>query len=144
MIELTPKQENFCLAYLETGNASEAYRRAYNASKMKEAVINVKACELLANGKVTVRLAELRKPIIERHQITVDDLIAELEQARKIALSALSPQASASVAATMGKAKLLGYGIEKHEHTGANGGAILVDTAARQARLLELQTKLIK
>lgn len=23
---LTPKQENFCLVYLETGNASEAYR----------------------------------------------------------------------------------------------------------------------
>jgi phage terminase small subunit len=40
---LTVKQENFCLAYMETGNASEAYRRAYNAGKMKPAVINVKA-----------------------------------------------------------------------------------------------------
>ena len=28
--KLTPKQEAFILAYLETGNASEAYRRAYN------------------------------------------------------------------------------------------------------------------
>ncbi|MEX5924590.1 terminase small subunit [Providencia hangzhouensis] len=24
---LTTKQENFCLAYIETGNASEAYKR---------------------------------------------------------------------------------------------------------------------
>ncbi|SQE31532.1 Terminase small subunit [Mannheimia haemolytica] len=29
MTELTPKQEAFCLAYIETGNASEAYRQAY-------------------------------------------------------------------------------------------------------------------
>ncbi|TIS17849.1 MAG: hypothetical protein E5X10_01890, partial [Mesorhizobium sp.] len=26
--ELTQKQEAFCLAYVETGNASEAYRRS--------------------------------------------------------------------------------------------------------------------
>ena len=28
--KLTPKQESFCLAYIETGNASEAYRQAYD------------------------------------------------------------------------------------------------------------------
>lgn len=117
---LTIKQENFCLAYIETGNATEAYRRSYDASKMKDAVINVKACELLANGKVTVRLEELRKPIIERHNITVDDLLVELEQARKAALDAATPQASAATAATMGKAKLLGYLTDKVEATVTN------------------------
>lgn len=30
---LTPKQEAFAQAYVETGNASGAYRRAYNAGK---------------------------------------------------------------------------------------------------------------
>ena len=34
MNELTQKQENFCLAYIETGNASEAYRKAYNAAEI--------------------------------------------------------------------------------------------------------------
>ena len=34
-IKLTPKQERFCQVYIETGNASEAYRAAYNAEKMK-------------------------------------------------------------------------------------------------------------
>lgn len=29
-LELTPKQEAFALAYVETGNAAEAYRRAYD------------------------------------------------------------------------------------------------------------------
>lgn len=39
---LTQKQEAFALAYFETGNASEAYRRAYNAENMKPESINRK------------------------------------------------------------------------------------------------------
>ena len=35
--KLTAKQHAFCLAYLETGNATEAYRRAYNAGGMQPA-----------------------------------------------------------------------------------------------------------
>lgn len=61
---LTPKQEAFCLAYLKTGNASEAYRQVYAAKNMKPATINVKASELLSNGKVTVRLAELNQSAV--------------------------------------------------------------------------------
>ena len=30
--DLTPKQEAFACAYVETGNASEAYRRAYDVA----------------------------------------------------------------------------------------------------------------
>lgn len=104
---LTPKQENFCLAYLETGNASEAYRRAYDAEKMTTDTISRKAKELLSNGKITARLSELREPILKRHAITVDDLLAELEEARQLAIGTES--AAPAVAATMGKAKLLGY-----------------------------------
>ena len=58
---LTPKQEKFIQECLATGNASEAYRRAYDAEKMSPAVINVKASELLKNGKVAVSLQELRE-----------------------------------------------------------------------------------
>jgi len=57
---LTQKQENFCLAYIKCGNASQAYRESYNAEKMKEEVVWVKACELLKNGNVSVRVQELR------------------------------------------------------------------------------------
>lgn len=103
---LTPKQENFCLAYLETGNASEAYRRAYDAENMTSDTISRKAKELLGNGKITARLSELREPILKRHAITVDDLLAELEEARRLAIDTEQP--SPAVSATMGKAKLLG------------------------------------
>lgn len=118
MAGLTIKQEAFCQAYIETGNASEAYRSAYAADKMKAEAIHVKASELLANGKVTVRVAELQGEIKERHCVTVDSLIAELEEARKAALDAETPQSSAAVAATMGKAKLTGLDKVVIEMTG--------------------------
>lgn len=107
-MKLTAKQEMFCLAYIETNNASEAYRRAYDSSKMKPESVNRKAAELMYNGKIRARLAELREPIMQRHNVTVDSLVLELEEARQAALSAETPQSSAAVAATMGKAKLCG------------------------------------
>lgn len=105
-MSLTPKQEAFCLAYLETGNASEAYRRAYSAQNMKPETVNKRASELLANGVITGRLAELRKPIARRHSITLDDLLRELEEARQIAIEDRVP--AAAISAALGKAKLLG------------------------------------
>ena len=121
---LTIKQEKFCTVYIETGNASEAYRQAYNSSNMKNETINRKAHEVLENGNVTARLNELKEKHAKRHEITVDTLLAELEENRQAALSAMVVQSSAATAATMGKAKLLGLLIDKQEHTGANGGAI--------------------
>jgi phage terminase small subunit len=121
---LTPKQEAFALAYVETGNASEAYRRAYNAVRMKPAVINVKASELLANGNVAVRVAELQAAHVERHEITVDDILRELEEARTMAATLERPQVSAMVAASMGKAKILGFEVNRTEVTGKDGAPI--------------------
>lgn len=112
---LSHKQESFCMAYIETGNATGSYKKAYAASKMSDNAIGVEAKRLLDNPKVTLRLEQLRAPIIERHKITVDDLLAELDENRKAALSAETVQASAATAATMGKAKLLGYLVEKIE-----------------------------
>ncbi|EBW4243763.1 terminase small subunit [Salmonella enterica subsp. enterica serovar Brunei] len=121
MAGLTIKQEAFCQAYIETGNASEAYRTAYAADKMKAEAIHVKASELLSNGKVSVRLKELQGEIKQRHNVTVDSLLAELEEARQKALSAETPQSSAAVAATMGKAKLTGLDKQIVEMRGAIG-----------------------
>lgn len=121
MTGLTIKQEAFCQAYIETGNASEAYRTAYAADKMKAEAIHVKASELLSNGKVSVRLKELQGEIKQRHNVTVDSLLAELEEARQKALSAETPQSSAAVAATMGKAKLTGLDKQIVEMRGSLG-----------------------
>ena len=116
---MTPKQEAFCLAYVETGNASEAYRRAYSAGKMKPNVINVKASELLADGKISVRVAELQNQHLERHKFTVDDMIAQLDEDRKFARELETP--AAAVSASMGKAKVLGFLVDKHDHRSGDG-----------------------
>lgn len=121
---LTIKQEKFCMVYVETGNASEAYRQAYNAENMTQEVIAVKACELMKNGNVSVMIENLKKGHSKRHELTIDDLVAELEEAREVALNAETPQSSAAVSATMGKAKLLGLVTDKQELTGKDGGAI--------------------
>lgn len=115
MIRLTPKQEKFCLVYLETGNASEAYRQAYDAKDMKPLTVARSAHELMGNPKIEGRLAELRAPIIAKAQLTVEDLLIELEEARQLALETEQP--SPAVTATMGKAKLLGLDKQIIEQT---------------------------
>jgi hypothetical protein len=118
-LKLTVKQETFCQGYIETGNASEAYRRAYGCSNWTDKSIWEKASHLLANVKVKARVNELKAMHQERHQITVDDLVAELEEARAIAKKNEVP--ASMVAATMGKGKLLGLVVDKNEHTGKDG-----------------------
>lgn len=107
-LKLTPKQEKFCQKYIELGNASEAYRLSYDAQNMSATTVNTKASELLKNGKITVRLSQIQEEHKQRHNITVDMILDELEEARKAALSAETPQCSAAITATMNKAKLVG------------------------------------
>ncbi|WP_329760616.1 terminase small subunit [Stenotrophomonas geniculata] len=103
---LTPKQESFCQRYLETGNASEAYRLCYSAEKAKPETVNRSAKELLDNPKIAARLSELRAEALVGHSVTVASLLKELEEARLVAMK--KRQGAAMVQATMGKAKLAG------------------------------------
>lgn len=58
---LTEKQEKFCQFYLDTdGNASEAYRMAYDTSNMKPETVWSNASRLLAGSKVEARISEIR------------------------------------------------------------------------------------
>ncbi|MDG6477475.1 terminase small subunit [Glaesserella parasuis] len=114
-----PKQENFAQYFVETGNASEAYRKAYKADGMKPETVHRKAKELMDNGKITARIEELQAEHIERHKLTVDDLLDELEVAREKALE--RGQLSVAVSATMGKAKLLGLDKQVIDHTSSDG-----------------------
>lgn len=114
--KLTPKQEAFCLAFIETGNASEAYRRAYNAENTKPDVVNVKASQMLAHGKISVRVAELKASHVERHNLTVDDIKTMLLEDRKFARELEAP--AAAISASMGLAKLYGFLTEKVDLSG--------------------------
>lgn len=138
MTALTVKQESFCRVYLETGNASEAYRQSYEASGMQPATINRAAKEMIDTPKIAARLTELREPVMKRHAITVDTLLNELEEARTMALACDTPQTSAAVTATMGKAKLLGLDKQIVELSGKDGGAIQVADVSPEALKEEL------
>jgi hypothetical protein len=59
---LITKQEAFCQGVVFGGlSNADAYRGAYNASKMRPSTIWVKAAEVAANGKVAVRIGELAR-----------------------------------------------------------------------------------
>ena len=112
---MTPKQEQFARLYVETGNASEAYRQAYNADNMKPETVTNEAYKLLQDPDISAMVDGLKEEARQRHAVTVDDLLSELEQARAAALAAPTPQSSAAVSATMGKAKMLGLLVDKAE-----------------------------
>lgn len=78
VVKLTPKQEAFARHYLETGNGSEAYRRAYNPKKMSTASIAKEASRLLAHPHIAP-LIELRQAqVAEKHGVTVERIVSEL------------------------------------------------------------------
>lgn len=118
---ITQKQRAYCLAFMETGNSSEAYRRSYDTSGMTTASVNRCAKDVYDNVNVSAMIEQLRKKAMKRNEITVDTLLDELEEARKAALDAGTAQSSAAVSATMGKARLLGLDKKIVDHMSSDG-----------------------
>ncbi|ATD65395.1 terminase small subunit [Neisseria weixii] len=112
---MTPKQEQFARLYVETGNASKAYRQAYDAENMKPETVTNEAYKLLQSPDISAMADGLKAEHKARHCVIVDDVISELEQARQAALSTPTPQSGAAVSATMGKAKILGLIVDRAE-----------------------------
>ncbi len=131
--ELTAQQEAFCLAYLETGNAAESYRRAYNTEpNARDNWIYVEASQLLDKPKVALRLKTLQDEAAKLSLYSVKAAYDELEEARKLAHAEKNP--SAAVSAVAGKMKL--FGLEKAgalqvKHTGPDGGAMKLEIVKR-------------
>ena len=111
--KLTPKQQGFCYSYIETGNASEAYRLNYNAQNMKPDTIRIEACKLLENPNITLTLEELRLEHKERHLIDVDNLTDRLTKAEELGLEIKNP--AAAVAAIKVIAQMHGLITNKQE-----------------------------
>ena len=85
--KLTPKQESFCNYYIENGNASNSYRLAYNAGRMKPETVNKRASELLCDGVIAGRIEELRNELKDKSDITKERVLSELA---KIAFSSIA------------------------------------------------------
>lgn len=137
-----PKQEKFARLFIETGNASEAYRGAYDAEGMKPETIHRKAKELMDNGKITARIEELQAEHVARHKLTVDDLLEELEAARERALE--RGQLSVAVSATMGKAKLLGLDKQTIDHTSSDKTFTSIRQTMTPSEFEEIARQLLK
>lgn len=119
---LTLKQENFVLAYLETGNATEAYRRAYKPKTTNEATLNRTAKDLVDNPKIAARVAELRAPVIEKAQITLERHLSDLKELRDLAQN--EKKYGPAIQAEIARGKASGLYVESHEHTGKGGAPL--------------------
>lgn len=82
---LTQRQEAFCLAFVETGNGSEAYRLAYKPRRMTAKSIHEKASHILAAGKVQARVAKLRGKAAGKAVFGLVEHLVELATLRDLA-----------------------------------------------------------
>ena len=118
---MTPKQEAFARSFVETGNASEAYRRAYDAKNMAENTVWKRASELLQNGVVAGRVKELQERAAKRTEITVQKLtemtMKAYTEAQRIAPTTGQMQTASMIKASEFLGKLHGLVIERSEVT---------------------------
>lgn len=136
--ELTQKQEAFVLAFIETGNAAEAYRRAYDVrSQTLHSTIYSSASRLLADPNISARVNELRSMVQQTSIYSALQALEEYELARKMATE--ERNASAAVSAINGKVKL--YGLDqpqKIDHQSSDGSlAALLGLAANSKKIGE-------
>ena len=79
--KLTIKQESFCQEYIKnSGNASEAYRHAYNTSKMKSKTVNERSSRLTREYIISTRLDQLKKDIADLNLWTIERSVKVLSK----------------------------------------------------------------
>lgn len=104
--KLSPKMRNMIYHYLENGGKRAAYIHAYGKGNYSYTCLTARVREVFRYPQVVAEIEKLQKKHAERHNMTVDDLLNELEEARGLARKIEQP--SSMVSATMGKAKILG------------------------------------
>lgn len=103
---LTPKQDAFA-RYIAAGESySAAYAKAYDAARMSRGSIHSEASKLMAQDRITRRVAELQNRSGREAAYSVQDALGELEELRALALA--QGQYSTAISAVEKKAKLHG------------------------------------
>lgn len=106
-----PKHELFAQELAKGNTAEGAYTLAGYAPSLKNAQ------RLKCSEGIRSRVEEILRVVADKAEITIHDLVQQLDEDRNFARTVNS--ASAAVTATMGKAKLLGFLTEKHLVAGA-------------------------
>ena len=76
--KLTTKQEKFCLYYVEHGNASDAYRHAYDVGvDTKNVTIHGNSKQIMRKSNIIERISDLRDELKATHSITINWIIAK-------------------------------------------------------------------
>jgi len=113
MAKLTTKQEKFCECIVSGMTQADAYKEAYSAGKMGRNAIYVAASELMDDHKISLRIAELRKPVAEKAQITLESHLFDLLKLRNIAVQ--KDQIGAAITAEIARGKAAGVHVEKSQ-----------------------------
>lgn len=111
MSKLTPKQEAFAVAYVETGNATEAYRRVYQPTSTNPATLGRAAKALVDNSKIATKVRELKAPAAQAAQITLESHLEDLKRLRDAALSA--EKYGPAIQAEIARGKASGVAVDK-------------------------------
>lgn len=77
-MKLTAQQENFCLEYVKSGNAAQAYKAAYSVTNTSTAKAN--GSRLLKNPAVQSRIAELQAQVENDKICTAQEIRERLSQ----------------------------------------------------------------
>lgn len=118
---LTPKQEDFVQAFLETGNASEAYKRAYNVKPTtKNETIRVSAAKLLSDPNITLRVSELQERASAKVVLTRAWVLERLMRNADKALELEDVTASNKALELLGKVDELSMFVERQNVTSDN------------------------
>lgn len=75
MSKLTVKQEKFVRAYVESGNATQAYIEAYSTKNMKQATINNNAYMLLNKSDIKASVKKLKSKLRNKDIITKEEML---------------------------------------------------------------------
>ena len=104
-----PRHEGFAQQHAVNGNATQSYLAAFGDSVKGAAQAGAR---LLKRGDVQARIEEIRGEIAQRHEISVDSLVAELDE--MIALAKQDPKSySSAVNAITAKAKISGNWVDR-------------------------------
>lgn len=76
--KLTDKQLKFAQFVASGETYADAYRKAYNCSKMTNNSIWINSSKLMADAKVSLRVDKLRQETLKRNQVTIDEVLNEL------------------------------------------------------------------
>jgi len=124
MSNLTPKQEAFVRAYLSNGgNASAAYREAYDCAGSADSTVARNAHGVLRSTKVAARIEGARQAVQAETAVTVALLTAKALEIANGWQEGRHP--GAAVSALKLVAEMHGLRIEKREDT-TRGGTLTI------------------